>query len=121
MIKIIPGSIKINKFRLINIYEADYNLTLKYFWSHKATNHVEQSNLLDEAQWDSRLMGIAKNAALIYERITEISRMTCTPLAKLQNDAVACFDRQVNSHAMLNSRKYEVPDQACKLLSATLH
>ena len=47
--------------------------------------------------------------------------MTCTPLAKLQNDTVTCFDRQVNSHTMLNSRKYEVPDQVCTLLSATLH
>ena len=58
--------------------------------------------------------------ALIDECITEVSRMTCTPLAKLQNDAVACFDRQVTPHAMLNSRKYEVPDKAYKLLAATL-
>ena len=62
----------------------------------------------------------AEMVALIDECITEISRMTCTPLAKLQNDAVACFDRQVTPYAMLNSRKYEVPDKACKLLAATL-
>ena len=60
----------------------------------------------------------AENMDLIDECITEISRMTCTPLAKLQNDAVACFDLQVNSHTMLNSRKYEVHDKACKILSA---
>ena len=47
--------------------------------------------------------------------------MTYTSLVKIQNDVVACFDRQANSHAILNSRKYEVPNQACKLLSATLH
>ena len=47
--------------------------------------------------------------------------MTYTSLVKIQNDAVACFDRQANSHAILNSRRYEVPNQACKLLSATLH
>ena len=46
--------------------------------------------------------------------------MTCTPLAKLQNDAVTCFDRQVTPYSMLNSRKCEVPDKACKLLAATL-
>ena len=46
--------------------------------------------------------------------------MTCTPLAKLKNDAVVCFDRQVTPHEMLNSRKYEVPDKACKLLAAIL-
>ena len=62
----------------------------------------------------------AEMVALIDECITEISRITCTPLVKLQNDTVACFDRQVTPHAMLNSRKYEVPDKACKLLAATL-
>ena len=58
--------------------------------------------------------------ALIDECITEVSRLTCTPLVKLQNDTVVCFDRQVIPHAMLNSRKYEVPDKACKLLAVTL-
>ena len=62
----------------------------------------------------------AEMVALIDECITEINRMTCTPLVKLQNDTVACFDRQVTPYAMLNSRKYEVPDKACKLLAATL-
>ena len=57
---------------------------------------------------------------LIDKCITEVSRMTCTPLAKLQNDAVVCFDRQVTPHAMLNSRKYEVPDKAYQLLVVTL-
>ena len=61
-----------------------------------------------------------ENVALIDECITEISRMAYTPLAKLQRNDVACFDRQVNPRAMLNRRKYEVSDQACKLLSATL-
>ena len=34
---------------------------------------------------------------------------------------MACFDRQVNSHTIINSRKYEVPDQACKRLSVSSH
>ena len=46
--------------------------------------------------------------------------MTYIPLEKLQNDVVACFDRQVNPYAMLKSRKYEVPVQVCKTLSAIL-
>ena len=28
---------RINRLRVINIYKADYNLILKYFWSHKTT------------------------------------------------------------------------------------
>ena len=47
--------------------------------------------------------------------------MICTPLVKLQNNAVVCFDRQINDHAMFNGRKYEVPDNAYTILSVTLH
>ena len=51
MIEKIPGNTKINKLRLINIYEADYNLIFKYVWPHKATHDAEQPNLLGETQW----------------------------------------------------------------------
>ena len=49
-----------------------------------------------------------ENVALIDECITEISRMTYSPLSKHQNYVVACFDKQVNPHAILKagSTKY---------------
>ena len=40
-----------NRLRVINIYEADYNLILKYFWPHKTTQFAERNNLLGEHQW----------------------------------------------------------------------
>ena len=43
---------RINRLRVINIYKADYNLILKYFWSHKTTQYVERNNLLGDNQWD---------------------------------------------------------------------
>ena len=100
---------------------VDYGLILKHFWLHKATHHAEQFNLLGETQWGAIPMCSVENVNIIYEYITEISRMTYTPLTKLQKNTVAYFDRQVNSRVMLNNRKYEVPDQAYTLLSATLH
>ena len=75
MIEKIPGNIKINKLRLINIYEANYNLVLKKLLPHKATHHAEHSNLLGETQWDTRPLCSAENVTLIDECITEISRM----------------------------------------------
>ena len=38
----------------------------------------------------------------------------------LQNDTKACFDRIINSYAMLNNRKFDIPDKICKLYSITL-
>ena len=88
MIEKIPGYTKINKLRLINIYEADYKLILKHFWPHKAIHHAEQFNILGETQWGTRPMYSPEMVALIDECITEVRRLTCTPLAKLQIDAV---------------------------------
>ena len=39
---------------MINIYEADYNLILKYFWPHKTTQFAERNNLLGENQWGGK-------------------------------------------------------------------
>ena len=121
MIGKILDNTKINKLRLINIYEVNYNLIFKPCLPRKVTHHVDQHNLLGETQSGTRPLFSAENVALIDECVLEISRITCTTLEKLQNDVVTCFDWQVNTHAMLNSRKYEVLDQAYKLLSAILH
>ena len=42
---------RINRLRVINIYEADCNLIIKCFWSHKTTQFLERNNLFGENQW----------------------------------------------------------------------
>ena len=32
-----------------------------------------------------------------------------------QDDAAACFDRIIMNNAILSSRKYDIPDNACKI------
>ena len=39
MIEKIKGNHKINKLRVINMYEVDCKLFLKFFWSDKFTHH----------------------------------------------------------------------------------
>ena len=111
---------RINRLRVINIYEADYNLILKYFWPHKTTQFAERNNLLGENQWGGRPLCNADNVAMIDEMNTECHRMTCCTLCTFQNDAIGCFDRMIPSHSMLNSRKFGVPDQVCTLHARTL-
>ena len=33
---------QVNRLRIINLYEADYNLILKNFWPYKATHLAEK-------------------------------------------------------------------------------
>ena len=57
---------------------------------------------------------------MVDKFVTEVHRLTFTNIFKLQHDAKACFDCIINSHAMLTSRKFEVPDKICQIHSATL-
>jgi len=50
MIEKIPSVSRINKLRVLNIYEADYNLILKYFWPKQATKHAVQAKTIGENQ-----------------------------------------------------------------------
>ena len=57
---------------------------------------------------------------MVDEFVTEIHRLTFTNLFELQHDAKVCFDLIINSHDMLTSRKFEIPDKICQIYSATL-
>lgn len=111
---------RINKLRIINIYEANYNLLQKFFWTKLSTKYAEAINTLGKNTWGCRPGCSADNVALIGEFVTEVHHLTFNNLFKLQNDAKACFDRIVNFHAMLSSHEFWIPDKIYKMHSATL-
>ena len=88
--------------------------------SKLSTKHVEATDSLDENQLGCRPNCSADNVALIDEFIIEVHRLTFRNLFELQNDAKACFNRILNSHAMLHSCNREVLDNICKIHSTTL-
>ena len=51
MIETIPAVLRLNKIRVINIYEADYNLMVKYFGPNQANKLVKQKKI-GENQWE---------------------------------------------------------------------
>ena len=66
-------------------------------------------------------MCIAEYPALLDEIITDIHRITCNNLDKLQNDATACFNRMVTNLTILCCSLNNVPELVCKLQSYTLN
>ena len=52
MIGKILSVLRINKLRVINIYEVNFDLMLKYFWPKKATKHAVQEKTIGENQWE---------------------------------------------------------------------
>ena len=45
---------RINRLRVLNKYEADFNLVLKFFWPRLTSKHLESRYLLGKNQWGSR-------------------------------------------------------------------
>ena len=71
---------RINRLRVLNKYEADLNLVLKFYWLQLTTNHLESRNLLGKNQWGTRPYRSTDNVSLIDEVTNEINRITSKPL-----------------------------------------
>ena len=83
MIKMLPTVPRINKLRVINIYEVDDNLQLKFFWSNKAIKNAVNNKTIGENQWGCIPGGSTDLVALIDEFITENHRLKFSNLTIL--------------------------------------
>ena len=112
-----PGRLQIHRLRIINTYESKYNLVLKYFWPKQGMKKVESNKWLGNNQTGRRKNFCAVETATIDQLIIKTHRLTKFPLCIHQDDAMGCYDRIIRSHAILNSRKFGIPDNICKVYS----
>ena len=115
------GNKKINKLRIIDKYEADYNLLLKIYWPKITNNIAEKNNTLGKNQLGTRKRKSSTDAAMINEFILDTARIHQQTIVIQQNDASACYDRIIANHASINSRREGTPKRVCKLRANTLH
>ena len=110
---------KIHRLRRINIYESEYNLILKYFWPHVASNISEDQKMLGHNQYGGRKHHQAHDIVMINEFIMEYHRMQHIPILITQHDNKECFDRTVHNVCNICNRKYKVPKQVCDFVTRT--
>ena len=111
------GRPKIHRLRIINTYESEYNLVLKYFWPKQGMNKTESNNWLGNNQTGRRKNFCAVETGTIDQLIIEAHRLTKYPLCIHQDDTMGCYDRIIRIHAILNSRKFGIPNNICKVYS----
>ena len=104
------GQPKIHKLRIINTYESEYNLILKYFWPKKGMQKAEENNWLGDNSTGRRKDMSAMERATLNELIIESHKLTKHPLCIHQYDTMGCYDRIIRTHATINSRKFCIPD-----------
>jgi hypothetical protein len=120
MIEKVKGVPRIDKLRVIHLFEADYNLLLKIIWARKTVWNAHTQQRLNNGQSGSRPNRRAINVVLTTEMNYLYARLTRTNLATIDKDAKSCFDRILCNLAMLISRYYGVPMKFCKVQSKTL-
>jgi hypothetical protein len=116
-----PGDPKIDRLRIICLYEADYNLYLKIMWAHRMVKTAEDNNLFDNSQSGGRPRRTSNDVALRKMLTYTFSRITRTSFASMDLDAKSCFDRIMASFGMLCSRFFGMPKSACELHGITIY
>ena len=61
----------------------------------------------------------AVETVTINELIVEYNKLTRQNLCIDQDDAMGCYDRIIRGHSIFNSRKFEIPDNICKVYGKT--
>jgi hypothetical protein len=120
MIEKQPGCPRINKLRVIHLYEADYNLVLKIIWAQHLVWHAHDLNKLNEGQAGSRPGRNAIDAMIQKEMKYLYPILTRTGLARMDNDAKICYDRIICNLAMLVSQHFGVSKESASMQAETL-
>jgi hypothetical protein len=90
MIEKQPGCPRINKLRVIHLYEADYNLFLKIIWARHLVWHAHDLNKLNAGQAGSRPGRNSINVVIQNEMKYLYATLTRTGLATMDNNAKSC-------------------------------
>jgi hypothetical protein len=93
----IKGTPRIEKLRVIHIYEADWNLLLKYFIAYKLHGTACREKTVQEEQSGGRPGKCAAHSATTSVITTETVCLQKKIGATLYNDAAACFDRIIEN------------------------
>jgi hypothetical protein len=113
------GNYKINRLRVIHIYEADFNLLLAIKW-RQLIQHAEMSGTINEGLFGGRPGREAQSLTFLEELKYDLSILTRRTLFHFDNDAASCYDRIIISLASLLNRKYGMNRRITTVHATTL-
>ena len=114
MLEKMPFTPYLHKLRVIHIYEANYNLTLRLIAWHLSW-YAEDNNQLSDAQWGSRSGKSCVDLTLLQNLTYEIAWKLRSHIASLNLDMKACHDRMLPPLTSLIQRSLGTPVSLMRL------
>ena len=115
-----PGNPCIHRLRIIHLFEADFNLYMKFQWGKRLVKRAVKHGLLNPGQFGSVPNHTAKEPILLTQLTNDNCRILKKDLARFDNDASACFDRIIVPLAMLAARRCGMSNESIKIHAETL-
>ena len=110
-----PGQPRINRLRIVHLFEADFNFFLKLQWGHRLVRQACKLNLLHDSQHGSIPRRTDMDPVMLTQLTTDLCRILKHDIARFDNDASACYDRIIVALAMLAARRCGMPKNAIRL------
>lgn len=108
------GQPRINRLRIIHLFEADYNLFLKIMWGSRLVQRALHMNLLNPGQHGSVPGRTTMDPIMLNHLTTDLCRVLKINYVRFDNDASACFDRIIVALGMLAARRCGMPKNAVR-------
>jgi hypothetical protein len=108
------GKPRLNRLRIIHLFEADFNFFLKLAWGSRLVKRTVELDLLNDGQHGSVPRRTALDPIMLTQLTTDLCQLLKHNMARFDNDASACYDRIIVALGMLAARRCGMPDNAIK-------
>ena len=120
MIEKDEGQPKINRLRIIHLFEADFNFLLKLLWGSRLVHRAAAHGLLNQGQYGSVPGRTAIELVMLQQLSNDICRTQKVNIIRFENDASACYDRILVHLGLMAARRCGMPENAVVLHGETL-
>ena len=111
-----PGQPRQHRLRIVALLESDYNQSQRIVLARRLAHHMEDFQMVPDMQYGSRPGKLCISPVLNKVISYDVIRQTKVSGAFIENDAIGCYDRLVNSIVFLELRHLGFPIQLLKTI-----
>ena len=102
----------VDKLRIVQLFEAEFNSALKYILGRKLIYHGEEQ-CIDSDQTHGLRPGWSTHDALTITTLAyDLARLEQLTMVSIFNDAAGCYDRMAQNLITIATRKMGCPKEA---------